>query len=194
VSHDAPITQLLQNAEAGEVGALDQVVTALYEDLRRRARSYLQRHYGAKTAGVTLQPTALVNETYLRLLKQRTRYADRGHFLAIATRVMLRVLADYQRARHAQKRGGEAVQVTLSGLGAEDGGMSATAADLADALERLEALDERKADVVRLRAIWGIEMREVADALGISLATAERDWRFARSWLADALGPPPEPS
>lgn len=187
VREEGSITALLRQAEAGDAAALDAAIAVVYADLKGRARAYMHRHYGAEAARMTLQPTALVNETYLRLLKQRTRYADRGHFLAIATRVMLRVLADHQRAARARKRGGDGIRVTLSGLSFTGDDAGATASDLEEALERLEALDERKADVVRLRAIWGMEMREVAETLGISLATAERDWRFAKSWLADEL-------
>lgn len=187
---DSNITTLLEQAQTSE-SALNEAVSALYADLRQRAGVYLRRNRRPGDADATLQPTALVNETYLRLLKQRTRYVDRGHFLGIATRVMLRVLADYQRAQRAQKRGGNDIRVTLSGVAArgDDADSAVTAADLAAALERLEELDERKADVFRLRGVWSLEMREVAEALDISLATAERDWRFARSWLAEELEP-----
>ena len=181
------ITALLERAEDSE-SALDEAMNALYTDLRQRAGVYLRRHRPGRAADATLQPTALVNETYLRLLKQRTRYVDSGHFLAIATRVMLRVLTDYQRQQLAEKRGGGAIKVTLAGFasaGVDDAG--ATAADLDAALGRLEALDERKANVFRLRGVWGISMNDVAEALDISLATAERDWRFARSWIAEEL-------
>lgn len=188
MTRDRPITALLQRARTSD-SALNEVVTALYSDLRQRAGAYLRRHRGPGGADATLQPTALVNETYLRLLKQRTRYVDRGHFLAIATRVMLRVLADYQRAQRAKKRGGRDIKVTLTDMSSrgDDADSAVTASDLAAALDRLEALDERKADVFRLRGIWSLEMREVAETLEISLATAERDWRFARSWLAQEL-------
>jgi RNA polymerase sigma factor (TIGR02999 family) len=189
VSRDTPITVLLQQAEKGDSTALDEVVTALYEDLKRRAATYVRRYVGSGDGRITLQPTALVNETYLQLLKQRTTYANRGHFLAIATRVMLRVLVDHQRAQRAKKRGGEGIWVTLSDVHLSDdvGDDAVAASALSEALDRLEALDARKANAFKLRAIWGIQMAEIAEVLDISLATAERDWRFARSWLADEL-------
>ena len=186
VARPPQITALLERAQTSE-SALNEAVSALYSDLRQRAGVYLRRHRRPGAADATLQPTALVNETYLRLLKQRTRYVDRGHFLAIATRVMLRVLADYQRAQRAQKRGGDAIKVTLNDMAHEGDDAYAAAADLAAALDRLEALDERKANVFRLRGIWCLQMNEVAEALEISLATAERDWRFAKSWIAEEL-------
>lgn len=189
MTQDRPITALLARAQTSE-SALNEAVAALYSDLRQRAGAYLRRNRSPGDADSTLQPTALVNETYLRLLKQRTRYVDRGHFLAIATRVMLRVLADHQRAQRAKKRGGRDIKVTLTDVVStgDDADSAASATDLAAALDRLEALDERKANVFRLRGVWSLQMHEVAETLEISLATAERDWRFARSWLAAELG------
>ncbi len=184
MADEAQITALLRQAEAGEPEALDQAIAAVYSDLKQRAHGYMLR-LAQRPGMLTLQPTALVNETYLRLLKQRTRYQNREHFLAIATRVMLRVLADYDRGRRAKKRGGDAILLTLGGVHAEDEGAGID--DLAETLERLESLDERKADVVKLRAIWGFEMPEIAETLEVSLTTVERDWRFARSWLAEEL-------
>lgn len=183
MADEAHITALLNEAEAGDSGALDQAIAALYTDLKQRARGQMRR-LANRPGMLTLQPTALVNETYLRLLKQRTRYVNRDHFLAIATRVMLRVLSDYDRDRQAQKRGGGAIMLTLSGVEASG---ETDVDNLAEALEKLEELDERKADVVKMRAVWGFEMAEIAKTLDKSLATVERDWRFARSWLAAEL-------
>lgn len=182
---DEPITELLERAEGGDEAALEKAIAAIYEDLRVRARSYLARYAGGRQ--ITLQPTVLVNETYLKLLKQNTRYANRGHFLAIATRVMLRVLIDFQRRRQAEKRGGGQIAVTLAGVGTEAGDPAVEALALADVLDQLEELDERKARIVKLRAIWGFDMQEIAEITEVSLSTVERDWRFAKSWLAEAL-------
>ena len=182
---DEPITVLLQMAERGDEAALERAIAGIYEDLRGRARSYLARF--ANGRAVTLQPTVLVNETYLKLLKQNTRFANRGHFLAIATRIMLRVLIDFQRRRAADKRGGGQIAVTLTGIATDSGDPATGVLALADALEQLDKLDERKARIVKLRAIWGFEMQEIADTIGASLSTVERDWRFARSWLATQL-------
>lgn len=184
---DSSITDVLARAETSEA-ALNEAITVMYADLQRLARAYLWR--GRNGSAVTLQPTALVNETYLRLLKQKTRYANRQHFVAIATRVMLRVISDYQRAQMAQKRGGRAVKVTLTGIAApgESEDSAVLAMDLASALDQLDDLDERKGSVFRLRGIWNFEMKDVAEALDISIATAERDWRFVKSWIAEELG------
>ena len=100
---------------------------------------------------------------------------------------MFRVLIDYRRARGAEKRGGDLLRVTLTDFGDKSAGHEADVVDLAAALERLDALDQRKAEVVKLRALWGLEMAEIADTLGVSLTTVERGWRFARSWLAKEL-------
>ena len=185
VTDDARITQLLEQAQHGNPEAMDAVMEALYAELKRRAAACIRRRQGAP-GSTTLQPTGLVNETYLRLIRQNATFANRDHFVAIATRVMFRVLLDYQRAADAAKRGGGQLRITLSGLHASD---SATAAvsDLAAAIERLEAMDQRKAAIVKLRALWGFEMTEIAETLGVSLSTVERDWRFARSWLANEL-------
>ena len=180
-----PITELLERAADGDDQAFDSAIAAVYEDLRGRARMYLLRHSGGRA--VTLQPTALVNETYLRLIKQNVRFANRGHFMAIATRTMFRVLIDLQRARLAEKRGGGDIAVTLSGVGTESGDPAAAVHALSEALEQLEDLDERKARIVQLRAIWGFDMQEIADITDLSLSTVERDWRFARNWLGVRL-------
>ncbi len=183
----AQITELLELAETGDSGAIDRVMELLYADMRRRAGACIRREFGPAGSALTLQPTALVNEAYLKLLRQKTPFANRQHFLAIATRVMFRVLIDYRRARGAEKRGGDLLRVTLTDLGDKSAGHEADVVDLAAALERLDALDQRKAEVVKLRALWGLEMTEIADTLGVSLTTVERDWRFARSWLAKEL-------
>ncbi len=185
MSTDEPITELLERAEGGDEAALEQAIAAIYDDLRVRARTYLARFSGGRA--VTLQPTALVNETYLKLLKQNTQYANRGHFLAIATRVMMRVLIDFQRARLAEKRGGGQIAVTLSGVGTASDDPATGVLALADVLDQLEELDERKARIVKLRAIWGFDMQEIAEITEVSLSTVERDWRFARNWLATQL-------
>lgn len=180
-----PITELLEHAGEGDEAALERAITAIYDDLHVRAGAYLARYAGGRQ--VTLQPTALVNETYLKLLKQNTRYANRDHFLAIATRIMLRVLIDFQRQRQADKRGGGQIAVTLAGLGTNSGDPAAGVLALADVLDQLDELDERKARIVKLRAIWGFDMQEIAEITGVSLSTVERDWRFARNWLATQL-------
>jgi RNA polymerase sigma-70 factor (ECF subfamily) len=184
------ITRLLHAIDAGRPGAMDDLMTVVYADLERVAQRHMDQQFGRGLPGVTLEPAALVNESFLRLIKQRKKYDNRGQFFAIATKVMLRVLVDYQRQRRAAKRGGGQKPVTLSLEGPAPGAEGAKEGTvigvdtLAAALDQLEALDRRKADVVRLRVIWGLEMREIAESLGISLATVERDWSFAKAWLA----------
>lgn len=165
------------------------LMDAVYADLERIAGARLRERYGANMPGVTLEPAALVNETFLRLIKQRSTFDNRGQFFAVATKLMLRVLGDYHRQRQALKRG-SGVKISL---GAIPGGSPQTptaepAVDiptLVAALEKLEGLDARKAEVAKLRLVWGLEMTEIAGVTGVSLPTVERDWRFARAWLAD---------
>jgi RNA polymerase sigma factor (TIGR02999 family) len=182
------ITQLLQEAADGRKGALDDVMTVVYADLERLAGKHMRREFGAEFDALTLEPAALVNETFLKLVQQRNEFENRGQFFAIATKLMLRALVDYHRAREAKKRGGGQVRVTLTGVAdAAASEPSTTIPALVEALERLEVLDERKAEVVKLRIIWGFEVAEIADILGVSVPTVKRDWRFSRNWIADAL-------
>ncbi len=179
---------LLGDVEDGRDGAMDRLMEAVYGDLERVAQRHMAQRFGPDLPGVTLEPAALVNESFLRLIRQRTSYQNRRHFFAIATKVMLRVLTDYQRGRRAERRGGDRQRVTLP-LEGPVAGAAGTAGDievegLSRALDRLDSLDQRKADVVRLRVVWGLEMAQVAEALGISLATVERDWAFSKAWLA----------
>lgn len=195
MSDDREITRLLAEADAGRDGAIDELMGVVYVDLERMARSHLHRQFGDRVDAITLEPAALVNEFFLKLIRQRSRYDNRGHFFAIATRIMLRVLIDYARQRDAAKRGGQACRITLAldeqplpGAGAQPATELIEVGDLVGALERLEALDHRKADVVRLRVIWGLDIAETARALTLSKSTVDRDWRFAKAWLADELG------
>ena len=137
----------------------------------------------------TLEPTALVNEAYLRLVDQRdVRWASRGHFFAIAAQAMRRVLVDHARGHVAAKRGGGAERVTLSGMpDAQHGRSVIDVLWLNEALERLATLDERQAQIVELRYFAGMSMEEVAEVMEISPATVKREWATARLWLAHAL-------
>ncbi len=189
----ARITTLLHDIHAGRDGAMDELMSIVYEDLERVAHRHLRERFGAGMDRLTLEPAALVNESFLRLLKQREGFDNRGHFFAIATRVMLRVLVDYCRQRSAAKRGGgmDRMSITFDDtISASDSPRSLGEIDvesLSDALSNLEALDPRKADVVRMRVVWGMQHEAIAEALNISVPTVERDWRFARAWLADAV-------
>lgn len=188
------ITALLAAAQDGHEEALAEVMELAYAELRRIARGQMRRRYGRRSDGLTMQPTVLVNEAFLRLIKQRNRYDSRGHFFAIATKAMLRVLMEYDRARGAERRGGDQVRLTLSGIVPPAAGTDTVeAAAFVQALERLAGLDARTGDVVKLKLLWGLNNQEVAEALSVSVRTVEREWRFGRRWLAAELGGPEAP-
>ncbi len=188
------ITRLLKDVNEGRGGALDDLMRAVYDDLQHVAERHMTHRFGRDLPGVTMEPAALVTESFLKIIKQRNTYDNRGQFFAIATRIMLRVLVDYQRQRAAGKRGGDLKRITLSlaeGPPAAPVNGDATSDDsmidvdtLVEALGRLEALDARKAEVVKMKVVWGLQMREIAHSLGVSLATVERDWTFSKAWLA----------
>jgi RNA polymerase sigma-70 factor, ECF subfamily len=188
-SSDAPITHLLQSWSAGDRAAAERVLPLIYEELRGIAA----RQLGREREGHTLQPTALVNEAYLRLSRQAgLDWPSRGHFFAFAARLIRRILVDYARHRNRAKREGGCERVTL------DLGEVADLADLAlqklpdllaldEALTGLEQADPRMATVVELRFFAGLSREEVAEQLGISVETVSRDWRRAKAWLYTAL-------
>lgn len=192
VAAEREITRLLEEASAGRREALDEVLAVVYSDLQRVAARQLEKHYRADPRHLTLEPSALVNETYLKLIKQRTRFDNRGHFFAIATTVMLRVLLDYQRSRSRAKRGGGQVHVSLAEIADPDqDAHGPTLPAFVDALERLDQLDSRLSEIVKLRLVWGLTVAEIADTLECSKRTVERDWEFARRWLETELADPP---
>lgn len=156
---------------------------SIYPELRRLAYFHLKR----RAPQASLQPTALVNETWLRVAGQP--WKSRSYFLAVASTAMRNVLVDYVRARLADKRGGEWTRVSIDG-GTEPEGMTFSLVQVLavhEALDRLSALDARKARVVEMRFFGGMEFEEIADALNISVVTAKRDWQFSRAWLYDSL-------
>jgi len=187
------ITLLLKESHDGRAGALDDLMRIVYDDLERMAAAYIRRKFGDRAKQITLEPAALVNESFLRLIKQRSQFDNRGHFFAIATKMMMRILIDYQRQRSAQKRGGDQAEVTLM-LDADAPVESGSATRmieverLAEALGKLEQSDHRMADVVKMRVVWGLSVEEVAASLGVSTPTVKRDWRFAKAWLAEEMG------
>lgn len=186
------VTIWLQRWRDGDQEALHQLIPLVYDTLHRIADSYMRRERDDHT----LQSTALINEVYLRLQKQRkVNWEDRKHFFVFAAMMMRNVLTDYARAQLAERRGGEnVVYVPLTDESAWVGTSPEQVIDIANALKRLEALDERKAQVVELRYFLAMTMEETAEALDISLATAERDLKFARSWLNRELSPPIPPA
>ena len=179
------VTRILQEAEAGRREGLEELLPVLYEELRGLAGAFL-RH---ERRGHTLQPTALAHEAWLRLVDaEQIQWKGRSHFLALAARVMRRVLIDHARRHGAEKRGGGRQRVTLSEGTPILGGSEVDVLALDEALTELGELDDRKARVVEFRFFAGMNMREVAEALGVSQTTAEDDWYFARAWLARRLG------
>jgi RNA polymerase sigma-70 factor (ECF subfamily) len=181
------VTELLHGGGASARNALDRALPLVYDELRRLAHAQLRR----EPDGHTLNTTALVHEAYLRLGKEvRGQVRDRGHFFALAATAMRRILVDYARRHHAQKRGGAARRVPLEDLeqlASEDRAAMLLALD--DALERLATLDTRQARIVECRFFGGLTEEETAQALGIGLRTAKRDWAKARSWLFQEIYP-----
>lgn len=155
----------------------------IYSELRKIAASHLKR----RIPNASLQPTALVNEAWIRLAQRP--WKSRSHFMAAASTTMRNLLVDYVRGRIAEKRGGEWTRVSIE-AGREPKGMSfnlAQVLDVHNALERLSELDARKARVVEMRFFGGMEFDEIAEALNISPVTAKRDWQFSRAWLYESL-------
>ena len=178
------MTALLLAWRAGDEAALGRIVPLVQEELRQIARRCLRN----ERAGHSLQATALVNEAYLRLIDARqVDWQNRMHFLAMSARLMRRVLVDWARAKHSDKRGGDAVKVSLSeALGrSDDLGQDVVA--LSDALETLERVDARKARIVELRFFAGLTVDETATVMEISRQTVARDWTFAKAWLRREL-------
>ena len=178
------VTTLLRAWGDGDVAARDRLVTLVYAELRWRAAAYLRR----ERRDHTLQPTALVNEVYLRLVnQQRAVWQNRVQFFAIAAQMMRRILVDHARAGHMAKRSGRWARVTLNDAIGELRGPAAEILDLDAALQRLSEFDPRKSQIAELRFFGGLSLQETSHILGLSVATVERDWRAARAWLYVAI-------
>ena len=177
-------TKTLMASMAGDAAATEELIVELQSDLRARAASLLSRESSAHT----LQPTALVNEAYLRLIgANQVDWTGRTHFFSAAAEAMWRVLVDHARARKAQKRGGDVQRVTLPGELLDASGADAPLGELCEALEQLEQFNSRHAEIVRLRILVGLTVPDTALALGISESSVEKDWRAARAWLQSVL-------
>src|ERR671910_2118699 len=164
--------------------SVDSLLPLVYQELRRLAASYLRR----ERPGQTLQPTALVHEAYLRLMKDRPdRWQNRAHFCAIAAHSMRQILIERARARGAQKRGGAQPRVTLDEALVAGASPSIDLVALDQALERLEAIDPEQARLVELRFFGGLTIEETAQAMNISPATVKRHWTIAKAWLTREL-------
>jgi len=185
------VTMLLAEINRGDEAALAELIPLVYGELRRLAGRFLREERGSHT----LQPTALVHEAYLRLVdQQRAEWQNRAQFMAIAARLMRRILVDHARARHAAKRGGALAALTLDDFDvAGPRALSEEMLAIDQALERLHLLDPQQARIVELRYFGGLSVEETAAALSISERTVKRDWAMARAWLKSEFTAPPGP-
>ena len=173
------ITELLHLWADGDLHAREDLIPLVHQDLRKRAAAYLRR----ERPGHTLQPTALVNEAYIRLIgQQRVTWRNRAQFFGIAAQLMRRILVDHARERHAAKRLG-GVRVTLDEGSEVVPPIECELLMLDDALQALARIDERQAQIVELKYFAGLSEDEVAAVLSLSRATITREWRSARAWL-----------
>jgi RNA polymerase sigma factor (TIGR02999 family) len=178
------VTQLLSDLQSGRTGAANDLLPLVYNELRRIAGAYMRR----ERSNHTLQATALVHEAYLQLVDQtRVDWKNRAHFFGVAAQLMRRILVEHARAHHAQKRGGDASKLSLEEAINYFPQKEMTLVALDDALKQLETLDPRQSRIVELRFFGGLTTEEVAEVIGISTATVEREWRSARAWLHSQL-------
>jgi RNA polymerase sigma factor (TIGR02999 family) len=178
------LTQLLLAWSQGDQAALDQLLPLVNAELRRLAAHYMRR----ERPGHTLQTSALVNEAYLRLIdQQQVHWQNRTHFFGIAAQLMRRILLDHARRHHQARRGGGLRLVPLDESVVAVGDRAAELIALDDALNALAALDPRKSRLVELRFFGGLSNEEVAEFMGLSLRTVEREWRKAKVWLHHAI-------
>jgi RNA polymerase sigma factor (TIGR02999 family) len=181
---DSEVTGLLRAWGQGDESALEKLVPLVYDQLHLAARRYM----AAERPGHTLQTTALIHETYLRLVNVRqVKWQNRAHFFAICAQLMRRILVDFARSRGYQKRGGDATRVDLDEalLITPEPGANLVALD--QALQRLAEVDERKSRVVELRFFGGLSVKEAAEVLKVSADTVMRDWKLAKVWLLREL-------
>ena len=181
---DSNLTQLLRDWRAGDARALEHLTPMVYDALRRLGRNALR----GENPGLTLQATEVVHEAFLQLMDAEVDFNDRSHFYALAARQMRRILVDHARARRRDKRGGKALRVTLNDADLAAAGPDLDLVDLDAALQRLSALDPRKAQVLELHFFGGLTYDEAAAALEVSPATIDRELRFAKAWVARELG------
>jgi RNA polymerase sigma-70 factor, ECF subfamily len=185
---DAPageVTQLLNAWCQGDARALDQLAPLVESELRRVAQAYLSR----EAPGHTLQPTALINEAYVRLIEWKTvEWRSRAHFYAVAAKIMRRVLVNHAVRSGSQKRGGDVVLVSLVEADSVADRENAEIVALDAALDRLAQFDPRKSQLVELRFFGGLTAEEAAEVMGSSLRSVNREWSLARAWLFRELG------
>jgi RNA polymerase sigma factor (TIGR02999 family) len=174
------ITERLIAWNSGDAAALDDVIRAVYQELRRMAERYLR----LERPGHTLQPTAIVHEAYLRLIDQtQVNWQNRAHFFGVAAQMMRRILVDHARTKQRDKRGGPARKLSLDEAMNLSKGRAADLVLLDEALESLSVIDPRKSRVVELRFFGGLSVDEAAEVLDVSPQTVIRDWKLAKAWL-----------
>jgi len=177
-------TELLLAWSNGDESAFDRLVPLVYQELRVMAQRYMTH----ERRDHPLQATALVNEAYLRLIDvNRIQWQNRAHFLAVAAQTMRRILVEFARNRHRQKRGGDAIHVTLGDVEEMAEEKQADLVALSDALTALARFDARMSQIVELRFFGGLTVEETADVLKVSPETVMRDWRTAKAWLLREL-------
>lgn len=180
MSPERTITQLLLESSKGDKTALDELLPAVYGELRRLAESYIQ----SERPDHTLQATALVHEAYLRLIDQRNvDWKNRAQFFAMAAKMMRRILVRHAEAHRTAKRGGQAQKLSLDEAISFFADQQLDLLELNEALDRLSGLDERQSRIIELRFFGGLTIDEVADVLKVSPATVKREWNMAKTWL-----------
>jgi RNA polymerase sigma factor (TIGR02999 family) len=178
------ITELLLSWSNGNGNALEELIPLVYPELKRLARRYVRR----ESPGHTLQTSALINEAYLRVVKQQgVNWQDRRHFFAVAAQVMRRILIDHARKHQRVKRGAGACHVSLDEGAVVGEERAAEFLALDAALKQLAEIDERKSRIVELRFFAGLTVEEVAELMNLSPITIKRDWRSARAWLQNEI-------
>ncbi|MCI0490359.1 MAG: ECF-type sigma factor [Blastocatellia bacterium] len=174
------VTRVLHEVSAGDRDAFARLMPLVYDELRRLAARYLRR----ERAGHTLQPTALVNEAYLRLIDQtRVNWQNRAHFFSISAEIMRRILVDYARSHNAEKRGGNVEKLPIEEAISLSDEMDVDLIALDDALADLAKLDPLQSRVVELKFFGGLTLEETAEVLSLSRSTVEREWLTAKAWL-----------
>jgi RNA polymerase sigma factor (TIGR02999 family) len=185
ISIPEDVSQLLRAWNRGDSDAENELMQIVYDELRRLARNYLRR----ERADHTLQPTALVHEAYLRLVDQKSvEWQNRAHFYGIAALMMRRILVNYANGRERAKRGGEAQRLSLSAVDRLAGKQEFDLIALDDALKRLAEIDPQQSRIVELRYFGGLTNEEIAEVVGISVATVKREWSAARAYLRREVG------
>jgi RNA polymerase sigma-70 factor (ECF subfamily) len=183
-SQPEEVTQLLLAWRDGDKQALDKLIPIVYEELYRMAKLYMRQERPEHT----LEPTALVNEVYLRLIDyKRMQWQDRAHFFAVVAQAMRRILVDHARSRKYAKRGGEARKVSLDEATLLTEALSADLIALDNALTELASVAPRKAHVVELKYFGGLSVEEIAEVIGVSAITVMREWKSAKVWLHHAI-------